>query len=211
MVAYSANKPASTLKTSNSGPDGTWEKRGFWPWQRTYKVAVPTWEDHYYWNGDFYRPRTNCYAYALNIKMNPFTNKEFLGDWSQKENAHSGLAVGEFSAGRIEGKAITKSSVIAHVDLDLQMLGRTMEQATIDTPVPKGKWKIAIAISNDSEPQYHFYRQDADGTWSHKPGKMQATQLDASGHVITNPETADGKYSGVNYNVFCGYFIIGPN
>ncbi len=98
--------------------------------------------------------------------------------------------------------------------LDLQMLGWTIEKATLEAPVPSGKWKIAISISNEISkelgPQYHFYRQDADGTWSHKPGDGPATQYDASGNKITNPQTADGDYGSVCYDVFCGYFIIGP-
>ncbi len=42
---------------------------------------------------------------------------------------------------------------------------------------------------------YHWYRQDADLTWSQKHGNGYATNLDASGHVITNPVFADNNYS----------------
>ena len=38
---------------------------------------------------------------------------------------------------------------------------------------------------------FHFYRRDSDGTWSHKPGPRLPTNLDNSGAVITDPRTAD--------------------
>ncbi len=202
--AYSTNKPENSLPAIGSGPDGTWKKTGFWPWQRTYEVAPPRWEDRYYWNNSFYQERTNCYAYALNLRVNPRTDKNF----GNGITADFGLPVGMICAGVLKENQISRGNTLALVRYDVEELGWTMESATLDTPVPEGKWKIAIAIAPGQ--QYHFYRQDLDGTWSHKPGHNQATQLDASGNIITNPETADRKYKGVNYNVFCGYFIIGP-
>jgi hypothetical protein len=59
---------------------------------------------------------------------------------------------------------------------------------------------------------YHWYRRDNNGQWSHKPGPSEATNLDASGHLIPNPETADRKYVGpdycLDYSVFCTYYCV---
>lgn len=38
---------------------------------------------------------------------------------------------------------------------------------------------------------YHFYRQDNDGTWSHKPGGMGIKRVDNRGRLITNPMSLD--------------------
>ena len=38
---------------------------------------------------------------------------------------------------------------------------------------------------------FHFFRRDSSGTWSHKPGPRLPTNLDNSGNVITDPRTAD--------------------
>jgi hypothetical protein len=60
--------------------------------------------------------------------------------------------------------------------------------------------KIALVVSPFHD--YHWYRLDRNGLWTHKPGHTAATNLDNSNHPITNPETADrGKYTD-----FCGYF-----
>lgn len=51
---------------------------------------------------------------------------------------------------------------------------------------------------------FHWYRKDRDGRWSHKPGGTEATNLDNSGNIITDPRTADRG----NYTVFCGCYCV---
>ena len=49
---------------------------------------------------------------------------------------------------------------------------------------------------------YHWYRRDSNGMWSHKAGETPARNTDNSGQLISNPETCDrGPYTN-----FCGYF-----
>ena len=51
---------------------------------------------------------------------------------------------------------------------------------------------------------FHWYRFDSNGRWSHKPGRTRATDRDQSGRVILNPELADrGMYAD-----FCGYYLV---
>jgi hypothetical protein len=50
-------------------------------------------------------------------------------------------------------------------------------------------------------PDYHWYRQDLNGKWSHKMGGTEATDRDASGNVIVDMESAD---TGL-YSIRCGY------
>lgn len=38
---------------------------------------------------------------------------------------------------------------------------------------------------------FHWYRLDNNGRWSHKPGQTGATDLDNSDRPITDPRTAD--------------------
>jgi len=53
---------------------------------------------------------------------------------------------------------------------------------------------------------YHWYREDTDGMWSHKPGGTPATNRDGSGQLIPNPEYADiGMYTDrCGYMCACG-------
>ncbi|UCE27377.1 MAG: hypothetical protein JSW52_01085 [Candidatus Coatesbacteria bacterium] len=64
--------------------------------------------------------------------------------------------------------------------------------------------KVALVMDTIDPKDYHWYRQDRDGTWSHKPGDGEATNLDGSDNIITDPRTADWG----RYNVFCGCFCV---
>ena len=49
---------------------------------------------------------------------------------------------------------------------------------------------------------FHWYRLDSNGTWSHKPGQTGATVLDDAKRPIIDPRTADtGVYKFVCFMV----------
>ena len=55
---------------------------------------------------------------------------------------------------------------------------------------------------------FHWLRQDMNGTWSHKPGGTPATNLDNAGAIITDPETANlGHYATAGAPRFV-YFCV---
>lgn len=81
---------------------------------------------------------------------------------------------------------------------------------------PKGWRKIAGVVQDKSHPagdnDYHWYREEPDGTWSHKRGNTAASKVDASGKTITDPQKADRKYPGSDdYDNFCGYLCVLDN
>lgn len=73
---------------------------------------------------------------------------------------------------------------------------------------------MALVVDPDI-PDYHWYRDNGDGTWSHKPGPSIATNRELLpsgwfieyGDVITDPKDAAMKGG---YNVFVGYYYIRP-
>lgn len=64
-----------------------------------------------------------------------------------------------------------------------------------------------INIENDNY-DYHWYRKDISGNWSHKPGKNNVTNLDDSGNIIRDPKFADRDYDYLNYTDFCGEYCV---
>jgi len=70
--------------------------------------------------------------------------------------------------------------------------------------------KIALIV--DPKRDYHFLRQDSNGMWSHKPGAMEVTTLDASGRPIVRPDRAlfiyKNKEDPLKYTKFCGYYCV---
>ena len=104
------------------------------------------------------------------------------------------------------------SRIISIIKADAKVLGFVFESIDDNTECPEGCYKIAFVIDNQ-EPtyDYHWYRQNSDGTWSHKPGTTEVTNLDCSGKIIMDPRKANRNAGyGVNYNVFVGFFVVKP-
>lgn len=90
----------------------------------------------------------------------------------------------------------------------------TKKWVDLDTIFDKSNWFALLWWD------YHFYRQDDDGTWSHKFNNCNVSRVDASNQSITNPEYANRDYTkhlinwlvwtGWNYPIFVGYFYV-PN
>ena len=79
-------------------------------------------------------------------------------------------------------------------------------------PCKRGYHKAFMAIAPDPiNYDYHFWRQDANGYWSHKPGRTDVTNVDASGKHIRNPLLADRKYPVFDYKKPCFFFCVNPN
>ena len=77
-----------------------------------------------------------------------------------------------------------------------------------------GKDMYKGAMVTDPGSTFHFYRQNKDGTWSHKPGTLPITREDANGLPIYSPYTANRDYTKpndsdpINYTEFCGYYCL---
>jgi hypothetical protein len=72
-----------------------------------------------------------------------------------------------------------------------------------NSPLRKGEgWYVALVIK-DNRKDYHWYRQDSDGCWSHKIGDFEVSRVDQSGELIINPLTCQrGRYTK-----FCSFMI----
>jgi hypothetical protein len=143
--------------------------------------------DPAYWNDSFHIVRNNCYAYACDIR----------GETKYPTKQQPGLAHGKmFSKLNCSdvGKAAKADNLIEQPEQECS--GCTHLVA------------LVIAPGRD----YHWYRLDRNGHWSHKPGWTEATDRDASDKPITSPETADRKYAGkdyvLDYDTFCTYFCV---
>jgi hypothetical protein len=81
-----------------------------------------------------------------------------------------------------------------------------------------GFYKVYFTVAPNRD--YHLYRQDNDGLYSHKPGSTPATSTDSSSHRIKDPQIADrfnppediGYHSptALYYNTVCNSFCV-PN
>ena len=74
-------------------------------------------------------------------------------------------------------------------------------QATSDFTGDTPGWYVALVIWPDVD--YHWYRQDRNGCWSHKPGGTEARNYDNSGNAISDPRTCDRG----PYTIFCTFMV----
>ena len=141
----------------------------------------------------------NCYAYAVGYRRLP---KSCTLKMCPKSYPQPGRASGYPEWSNVKGKRCP--DIIARIIGDIP--GAKM---TTFTEKCEGKTR-KIAVVADPDQDYHFYRQDADGYWSHKPGATKVTRLDTTGRPIYDPFLAarDNKASNLNYEEFCGYMTI---
>ena len=137
---------------------------------------------------------TNCYSYVFNYI-----------DYSKKK-----VQPGKLSSNN-EDYTYTCENIILRMKDDYPDVQDSYFREKLDC----SRYKIALTVdTSDDNRDYHFYRQDKDGLWSHKLGTNYISRVDANNEVIINPEYCDRDYrdeeGSQNYDTFCGYFSI-PN
>ncbi len=157
----------------------------------------------------------NCFAYAFDIMDLP-TMEECNGN--DKEDCkvpfhQPGYASGKRRFDESGEKRCFDLFSRLKSDMPAIEIARNGRPITFTDKPAKGYSKIALVI--DPKQDYHFYRQDSNGFWSHKPGGTPVTHKDSAGRLIYNPvlanrdnrDDADDK-DGLNYNVFCGFMCV---
>jgi len=141
---------------------------------------------------------TNCYAYALDDRT-PLPHG-------------TTLQPGQMSGYQMTTADVSVNRIIELARADAEASGRLFEDVARDEACPAGTYKIALVVDPEY-PDYHWYRQNPNGTWSGKSGLTPVTDVDASGQVIWDPAAADRNYIprgwDLNYTDFGGYFCVG--
>lgn len=140
------------------------------------------------WNDESIKSQYNCYAYALDTQE--------LG-WIE-----IGFTEGK-SHDNVEGYH-SREILTELLFTDMENLGIEIEAIGKNERCDAGFYKIALVV--DPSKDFHFYRQNSDGTWSHKRGQLEVDLLDASDAVIYDPETCDRDYRDIKYQVYDGYY-----
>jgi hypothetical protein len=139
------------------------------------------------WNDPDVKEYNNCYSYATNIIDTSRTSKPHPGYTKNITTSNSDF---------------TCDVLNKHVLLDHPKAYKT----DFETPCKCNYYKAYLAA--DPKKDFHLYKQDADGYWSHKPGSLNTTRVDASKNKIVNPATADKKYKNYNYRDSCMFFCV---
>ena len=155
--------------------------------------SEPPYEPSKWNNNENIKKNHNCYAYALNEIVPSRADKPQPGYFSGYQQMKDADYKCENFYNRLKK--------------DVPSLYLT----NFDKPCKQGHHKAFIALdTNQADTDYHFYRQDDNQLWSHKPGRREAVNVDASGKKIKNPVKANRKYEYFNYSTPCFFFCINP-
>lgn len=134
---------------------------------------------NYCFHGNHKQGTNNCYNYGCNIQNDTFAQPGSAGGYTP-----TALTCEEYT------KAAAADGLI---------------KVFRCKPCPYCCHKVALVIWPGND--YHWYRQDDNGRWSHKPDGGLATDKDTQGNLIDDPETANRG----PYTTFCGYFCVCKN
>jgi len=65
---------------------------------------------------------------------------------------------------------------------------------------PGSRHVVALVVEDGVD--FHWYRRDGDGKWSHKPGSTSVTRTDDSGNLIDDPSAANVDMNGYQFVCF---------
>ena len=140
--------------------------------------------------------RHNCYDYSFDV-VDPAQAKP-------EARFHQPGGTKNLSGRLYRRDGRTCKNVAALIKRDVPDLRRS----TFRRRCGRGYSKIALTV--DPNTDYHFYRQDRDGYWSHKDGENPVKRYDANGAPIWNPQKAARDYRPnglrLNYTKFCGFY-----
>ena len=155
---------------------------------------------------------TNCYYYAINNQLNPKTMK--LWNDLPQPGAYCGIdiySLKDLQNGYDTVYPGTSKNLVQYVtEQDYAAYNQTHGGGYIFRPIgrdercPAGSYKVALIVGSD----YHWYRQNPDGFWSHKPGDWPVTNVDEQGNSIIDPQYAE--WNDEWYKKFIGYFAVTP-
>lgn len=153
--------------------------------------------DHTIWSRYEIEKNTNCYSYALNNQVIPNTNTL----WYMRPGDRGGEPP-------YQNAEITKELILYYVERDSEELGFMFEPIGICDVCPPGSYKVMLFVFPGEE--FHWYRQDADGKWSHKPGQQPVADYDEDYMPIWNPIDAASAYSLSNQEAYVGCYAVTP-
>jgi hypothetical protein len=142
--------------------------------------SIPTYNPDYWNDGGTAQDNNYCYNYAANKRTDT--------------KAQPGRAAGVMCGSPHSGCSAEEAARLATAD---GFIPTTLQVGCADN-------RALVALFGREEGDFHWYRQDRDGTWSHKRGYDVAKNTDASGHLITDIENFDRG----DYPILVGYFCV---
>ena len=152
-----------------------------------------------YWN-DYFKTTTVCYNYALDSTIYSYMTigESYEGNFDLYSNIEYYV---EYDSNHlVYHNQLTNEEVVGFILIPLD---------SINTVCPDGTYKVALFVDPIAF-DYHWYRQNSDGTWSHKPSIDSVRDFDSNGSIIYNPLLCSRQESSRNYTDYIGCYAVTP-
>ena len=147
------------------------------------------------WNKKSIKASHNCYDYFLNKIDKKRASK------CKKEHCYNLM-----SRPRVKGKKYTCKKLQTRMLKDYPSIKIAKKKKC-----PNDHYMGALAVDPKNN-EFHYYRKDRNGKWSHKNGPNKANNTDYDGKRIEDAKKANrrSKVSSNHYSKFCNYYCL-PN
>lgn len=153
------------------------------------------------WNKDSIQSTHNCYAYLLDDIMPNIQKFPQPGVYGY---------INQSPGNNIESGGFTDDDTCDTMFKKMQNDIPETYRVNVNDRCMPGFYKGYFAL--DPGDDYHYFRQDSTGMFSHKPGKLKIFQLDSDGKAIYRPDLSEKNYGKTtNYTDNCYYFCVPVN
>lgn len=157
-------------------------------------------------NDSQYVGYNTCYTYMLGYHKNPRTKQLYSG----YQATPGGIDGDYIEKGTFNNSATAKTAIEEAVLRDCNFFNGDLTEISKTAQPKEGYYKVALFLAPGED--YHWYRQLPNGRWVHKLSTTEATDSDASGNIIYDPQDCNRDYThlpgGNNYTVFLGWYEI---
>ena len=153
-----------------------------WAWQDNPTYEPETWND-----GGYCQETNNCYTFMQDNKSISQGRRGGINPGDRGDKSLKSFS--DITLEKVLKAAISDGKIKIPNFLNKLGFGK------------RGYSEIYLAVGDNCD--YHWYKRDNNGLWSHKRGTDPVINYDASGHLITNPAKANRNYKfegGCNYN-----------
>ena len=163
------------------------------------------------------RKAHNCYAYFLQDFGGRGGNKQLAfpqpGSWALQQVRRPVFADSRKQSLETDSKSLLVEKITAPYSCS-EVVGAVLADnpavfsVDADKTCPRGHYKGFVAVDpTEKDSDFHFWIQNRDGKWSHKPGSLDVTRFDSAGNSIVDPVASDrGRYSDA-----CTYMCVPTN
>lgn len=150
------------------------------------------------------QPFNNCLSYSVDDRdVGQDEKEDYAATPGQRTLGwEAATRIGPYK--RADYAAFVRQTISGNESDGMVFTGRQMQSRA-------GYYRVALYMRRAEQDtqsmyeghEYHYVRQNRDGTWSHKYGGLNVIDTDYGGHKITDPAKADmGAYN------FIGYFLV---